>query len=89
MRESSNLAAKLGMMKKYGEMDEDNEEIFAMMADVEAIEGIDPITIKEESVQTNWPKWEGTINKKLYALEDAHTWTVIKCPDNMNVVRCK
>lgn len=50
MRESSNLAAKLGMMKKYGEMDEDNEEIFAMMADVEAIEGIDPITIKEESV---------------------------------------
>jgi hypothetical protein len=74
----SNLAAELGMVEENGELDEDDEEVFAMMAGVAAIEGTDPTTVKEASARTDWPKWEGAINKELNALEEARTWTVVE-----------
>ena len=51
--ESSNLAVELGMVGEYGEMDEDDEEIFVMVAGVAAVEGTDPTTVKEASARNN------------------------------------
>lgn len=47
--ESSNLAVELGMMGEYGKMDEDDEEIFAMVAGVVAVEGTNPMMVKKAS----------------------------------------
>ncbi|KAG1734689.1 uncharacterized protein EDB91DRAFT_1083977 [Suillus paluster] len=47
--ESINLAAELGMVGEYGEIDEDNNEVFAMVAGVAAVEGVDPTMVKEAS----------------------------------------
>jgi hypothetical protein len=86
----SNLVAELGMVgEEDGEMDEDDEEVSAMMAGVAAIESSDPTTVKEACKRTDWPKWEEAINKELTALEDACTWSVVEQPANINVVGCK
>lgn len=44
------------MVEEYSEMNEDNEEIFVMVAGVVAVEGTDPTMVKEASAQNNWLK---------------------------------
>lgn len=80
---------KLGMVGENGEIDEDNEEVFAMMAGVVEIESSDPTMVKEACKRTDWPKWEEAINKELTALEDACTGSVVEQLANVNVVGYK
>lgn len=67
-------------------MDEDDEEIFTMVAGVAAVEGTDPTTVKKASARNDWPKWEGAINKKLNSLDEARTWSIVERQENFNVV---
>lgn len=68
---------------------EDGEAIYAMVAAVAEAEGLDPTTMEEVQQHNNWPKWENAINAKLKSLKDAHTWDVVECPDDTNLVGCK
>ena len=38
---------------------------------------------------SDWSKWEEVMQKELDTLENAHTWTVVKCSPNINVIGCK
>jgi len=87
--EESNLAVELGMVGECGEIDEDDEEVFAMIAGVAAIEGSDPTTVQEARARTDWPKWEEAIDKELVALRDARTWSIVERPEKVNIVGCK
>lgn len=87
--EIGNLAAELGMLGSEGEMDEDDEEIFAMVTDTAEIESSDPMTVEEARARPDWPRWDEAMQKELKALEDAHTWTIIEQPEGVNVVSCK
>ena len=87
--ESSNLAVELGMVGEDGRLDEDDEEVFAMVAGTLDIEGSDPIMVEEARSQIDWPKWDDAIKKELNALENARTWSVVKRPKGENIVGCK
>ena len=87
--EVSNLAADLGLLTYDGGLDEDNEEVFAMVAAMADIEGMDPMSVEEARSCSDWSKWEEAMQKELDALETACTWTVVECPLNINVVGCK
>ena len=87
--EESNLAVELGMVGECGEIDEDDEEVFAMIAGVAAIEGSDPMTVQEVRARTDWPKWEEAIDKELVALRDVRTWSIVERPEKVNIVGCK
>ena len=87
--EVSNLAADLGLLTYNGGLDEDNEEVFAMVAVMADVVGTDPTSVEEARSRSDWSKWEEAMQKELDALEKAHTWTVVKCPLNVNVVGCK
>lgn len=87
--EESNLAVELGMLGEDGEVDEDDEEVFAMMAGVDEVESTDPITLEEARVRTDWPKWDDAVIKELTALKDANTWSIVEKPAGANIVGCK
>ena len=57
----------------------------AVMAEAEAIEP----TFEEAKRQTDWPKWQEAIKVELATLKAAGTWTVVKRPENTNVVDSK
>ena len=52
-------------------------------------EGLEPVTIDDAKRRPDWPKWEEAINAELKSLDDAHTWNVVKCPQNTNIISCK
>ena len=87
--EVSNLAADLGLLTYDSSLDEDDEEGFAMVAVTADVEGTDPTSVKEARLHSDWSKWKEAMQKELDALEKAHTWTVVECPPNVNVVGCK
>jgi hypothetical protein len=67
-------------------VDKDWEEAMsAVMAKAEAIEP----TFEEAKHRTDWPKWQDAIKVELATLKAAGTWTIIKCPENTNVVDSK
>ena len=70
------------------ELNEENA-VFALLAGNTEAEGLEPTTIDEAKMQPDWPRWEEVINAELKSLEDAHTWNVVECPRNTNVVSCK
>src|ERR1700675_1041395 len=57
----------------------------AVMAEAEAIEP----TFEEAKRRTDWPKWQEAIKVELATLKAASTWTVVKRPENTNVVDSK
>jgi hypothetical protein len=57
----------------------------AAMAEAEAIEP----TFEEAKYCTDWLKWQEAIKVELATLKAAGTWTVVKCPENTNVVDSK
>src|SRR6202795_4458252 len=57
----------------------------AVMAEAEAIEP----TFEEAKHRTDWPKWQGALKVELATLKAAGTWTVVKRPENTNVVDSK
>ena len=57
----------------------------AVMAEAEAIEP----TFEEAKRRADWPKWEEAIKVELATLKAAGTWTVVKRPENTNVVDSK
>lgn len=59
------MAAELGLVGENGEIDEDHEDVFAMIAGVAAVESRD---LKEAYKRSDWPKWEEAINKELTSL---------------------
>jgi hypothetical protein len=64
-------------------VDKDWEEAMsAVMAEAEAIEPI----FEEVKHQTDWPKWQDAIKVELATLKAAGTWTIVKRPENTNVV---
>jgi hypothetical protein len=87
--EYSNLAIELGMANEWGKMDEDDEEVFAMVAGVMEVEGTDPTTLEEARRRNDWSKWDEAINKELTTLKDAGTWSIVEKPEGVNVVGCK
>ena len=67
----------------------DENAVFALLARNTKAEGLEPMTIDEAKMQPDWPRWEEAINTKLKSLEDAHTWNVVECPRNTNIISCK
>ena len=63
--------------------------VYAMVARVSEVEGLDPLTIDEARARPNWPKWDEAISKELASLEAARTWDVVKCPKGVNIIGCK
>ena len=63
--------------------------VFVLLAGNTEAEGLEPMTIDEAKMQPDWPRWEEVINTKLKSLKDAHTWNVVECPRNTNVISCK
>jgi hypothetical protein len=57
----------------------------AAMAEAEAIEP----TFEEAKYRTDWPKWQEAIKVELATLKVVGTWTVVKRPENTNVVDSK
>ena len=68
---------------------DDDDVVYAMVASVGRAEGLDPSTIEEARVRSDWPKWEDTISKELASLEAARTWDVIECPPGVNIIGYK
>jgi hypothetical protein len=67
-------------------VDKDWEEAMsAVMAEAEAIEP----TFEEAKRRTNWPKWQDAIKVELATLKAAGTWTIVKHPENTNIVDSK
>jgi len=77
------------MANEWGKMDEDDEEVFAMVAGVMEVEGTDPTMLEEAQRRNDWSKLDEAINKELTALKDAGTWSIVKKPEGVNVVGCK
>ena len=67
----------------------DENAVFALLAGNTEAEGLEPTTIDEAKMRPDWPRWEEAINAELKSLEDAHTWNVVECPRNTNVISCK
>lgn len=76
-------------MGEKGEVDEDDAEVFAMVASAVEIEGTDPETVEEARVRPDWSKWDEAMQEELKALEDAQTWSIVEKPQGVNVVGCK
>jgi hypothetical protein len=55
------------------------------MAKAEAIEP----TLKEIKCCSDWLKWQEAIKVELVTLKAAGTWTIVKHPENTNVVDSK
>ena len=87
--EVSNLAANLGLLTYNGGLDEDDDEVFAMVAATADVEGTDSTSVEEARSRSDWSKWEEAMQKELDTLEKARTWTVVECPPNINVIGCK
>ncbi|KIO07654.1 hypothetical protein M404DRAFT_135404 [Pisolithus tinctorius Marx 270] len=85
-QEENRETANLGMM---GVMDEDDEEVFTLVAGMVELEGTDPITIEDAHARPDWSKWEEAINKELTLLDKAQTWSIVERPHSVNVVGCK
>ena len=64
----------------------DENAVFALLAGITKAKGLEPMTIDEAKMRPDWPRWEEVINAELKSLEDAHTWNVVECPRNTNVV---
>ena len=68
---------------------DDDDVGYALVAGVTDAEGLDPSMIEEARARDDWAKWDEAILKELKSLEDARTWNVIECPDNVNIIGCK
>jgi hypothetical protein len=77
------------MANEWGKMNEDDEEVFTMVAGVMEVEGMDPTTLEEAQRRNDWSKWDEAVNKELTALKDAGTWSIVEKPEGVNVVGCK
>ena len=56
--EVSNLTANLGLLTYDSSLDEDDKEVFAMVAVTADVEGTDPTSVKEARLCSDWSKWE-------------------------------
>ena len=77
------------VVSALGKVEEEDEEIFTMVAATAEAEGLDPTTLEEARSRTDWAKWEDAIKAELKSLEDARTWDIEECPDGANVMGCK
>ena len=68
---------------------DDDNVMYALVAGVTDVEGLDPLTIEEARAQDDWAKWDKAISKELTSLEDVRTWDVVECPDGVNIIGCK
>ena len=68
---------------------DDTKAVFVLLASNADIEGLEPATVDDAKTQLDWPKWEEAINAELKSLDEAHTWNVVECPKNTNIVSCK
>jgi len=75
--------------RSKGELPDDDDVVYAMVARISEAEGLDPSTIDEARARPDWVKWDEAISKELTSLEAACTWDVIECPKGVNVIRCK
>ena len=63
--------------------------MYALVAGITDVEGLDPSTIEEARARDDWAKWDKAISKELTSLEDARTWDIVECPDSVNIIGCK
>jgi len=49
----------------------------------------DPRTVTEARRQADWPKWQEAMNEELRRLQSRNTWTIVKPPQNTNIIDCK
>ena len=75
--------------RSEGESPDDDDVVYAMVARVSEVEGLDLSTIDEACARPDWPKWDEVITKELTNLETTHTWDIIECPKGVNIIRCK
>ena len=68
---------------------DDKNAVFALLTGNAEAEGLEPITIEEAKTRPDWPRWEEVINMELKSLNDAHTWNVVDCPKDTNIMSCK
>ena len=78
--------ATLALIEDKLATDNDVEDIYTMVAGVSEAEGLDPSTVSEARMRSDWPRWEIAINAELKSLEDTRTWDVVECPNGVNVV---
>src|SRR6201999_1945448 len=78
-----------------GAMGEDDEDIeiggveFAMGAATLDAEGLDPKSLHDAKMRSDWPRWEEAMGKELDMLWKNKTWSVVERPRSKNIVGSK
>ena len=88
-KETAALTEVLHGGMNEGELPDNDNVVYAIVARVSKAKGLDPSTINKAHARPDWPKWDEAISKELASLEATHMWDVVECPKGMNIVGCK
>lgn len=69
-------------------LDEESTAYVMLMGMSEA-EGLEPSTIQDAKMRSDWMKWKEAVNVEMKSLDEAHTWDIVKRPKDKNVVSSK
>ncbi|KAG2051657.1 hypothetical protein BDR06DRAFT_973579 [Suillus hirtellus] len=51
---------------------------YAMVVGMSKAEGLEPSTIQDVKIRSDWTKWKEAISTEMKSLDKVHTWDIIK-----------